>query len=213
LTAFSSRHLAGLFHPTGTHGVLSPIGQRVQRVRARRLASHRLHSVWTSKLARAVCSARPHCTRARLAKGSCFQLLSPRNTAGLSPKDVHSDCGSRPPAAPASPPSTPNTEALEHHAGKRPEANTSASRSPTTKREPPARNATQLDRRRTAEAIATSASLACFPVAPRRTEKRSKSIAHAPRHLRFSQHHPRQPKLPWGVGIARPSSTPQQATV
>jgi len=40
--------------------------------------------------------------------GSCFQLLQPRNTAGLSPKDVRSFCGSRMPVALASPPLTPN---------------------------------------------------------------------------------------------------------
>jgi hypothetical protein len=59
LTVFSSRDLAGLFHPTGTLGVSSPIGQRAQPVRARRLAGHKLHSVCTSKLVRAVCSVRP----------------------------------------------------------------------------------------------------------------------------------------------------------
>jgi hypothetical protein len=44
------------------------------------------------------------------------------------------------------------------------------------------------------------ASLVCFSFAPRLTERRSKSMTHAPRRLHFSHHHPEQPELPWGRG-------------
>jgi hypothetical protein len=90
LTVFSSRDLIGLFHPTGTHGVSSPIGQRAQPVRARRLAGYQLRPAWTSKLDRAVRCRWPLLRPRPLRQRGCFQLLEPRSTAGLSPKDVRS---------------------------------------------------------------------------------------------------------------------------
>jgi hypothetical protein len=77
-------------------------------VRARRLADHRLHSVWSSKLARAVRTLRPLLHPRPLGWRRLFPTPPAAEHRGLSPKDVRSNCGNRSPAALDSPPPTPN---------------------------------------------------------------------------------------------------------
>lgn len=86
MTAFSSRDLVGLFHPTSTHGVSSPTGLRMRRLRTRR-SRLTIPSLDLDEQARPnrANGTTPSLPRPRCKK-SCFQRLERANNRGAQPK-------------------------------------------------------------------------------------------------------------------------------
>jgi hypothetical protein len=130
-----------------------------------------------------------------LGERGCFQHLRPRSTAGLSPKDVRSGCGSW--RAPSSAGQHRTAEAVATStAENRLTANTSANQGLVAKREPPTRDARRLRPHPAAEATMASTTPARFLAAPQQAEARLKT-RHTREHRCASRHTGESPKRPW----------------